>query len=168
MIAYPSNRSVFARNPQCLIPAISDMSPNADEYAGIPAPVLLFLEQIAGLLLTAGRSTPILERELAAIRAEISRRNKTEKPAIASSSPDGRGPWQLTHQREYPSAELPFLRPLSKIAGWQGIDATLVVSHIESPARAMRVARACKTMIARCSQIRTALGERYPEALRHE
>jgi hypothetical protein len=93
---------------------------------------------------------------------------RTIKNAIAAASPDGKGPWQSTHKREHPPAELPFLRPLSKIAGWQDFDTYLVVSHIETKERAQRVAQACKIMIGRCSALRTALGERFPEALRSE
>jgi hypothetical protein len=61
----------------------------------------------------------------------------------------------------FPPAEIQILRPLSKISSWDGFDAALVVSHIESRERAERIAKACKIMIGRCSQVKAALAEQF-------
>jgi hypothetical protein len=59
--------------------------------------------------------------------------------------------------------ELPFIRPIQRLAAWNGFSAEVVTSHIEHKANAETLFSACTEMIVRCRQIQERLLNRFPD-----
>jgi hypothetical protein len=59
--------------------------------------------------------------------------------------------------------EVPFIRPIQRLASWSGFNPEVVTSHIEKPENAKILFTACLTMIGRLSQVQQRLISRFPE-----
>jgi hypothetical protein len=61
-----------------------------------------------------------------------------------------------------PSRELPFVRPVERLAAWHGFSVEIIVSSVAPPS-AYTVWRACGTLADRCRQVQERLESMYPE-----
>jgi hypothetical protein len=61
-----------------------------------------------------------------------------------------------------PSRELPFVRPIERLANWSGFSVEIIVSTV-SPPSAATVYRACGTLAERCHLVQQRLASIYPE-----
>jgi len=59
--------------------------------------------------------------------------------------------------------EVPFVRPLLRLATWSGFNPEVVTSHIAERANAETLFSACTEMILRCRQIQERLAHRFPD-----
>ena len=73
----------------------------------------------AGLQIAAWRCVEAASPERGPTRSVVGRIVRTVKNAISDAQPRAKGPWQPTHKRKYPPAELPFLRPLQRLSTWK-------------------------------------------------
>jgi hypothetical protein len=66
-------------------------------------------------------------------------------------------------QREHSQRETPFLRPVARLSAYQGFDAALITSHIETLPKAWNVFLTCEEMVKRCRGVQGALAKRFPQ-----
>jgi hypothetical protein len=64
--------------------------------------------------------------------------------------------------RESPERETPFVRPIERLAAWQGFNVEVIVSTV-SPPSALTVYKACETLADRCRLVQERLLSCYPE-----
>jgi hypothetical protein len=67
-----------------------------------------------------------------------------------------------SRRRESPQRELPFLRPVERLAAWHGFSVEIIVSTVAPPS-AHTVWQACATLADRCRQVQQRLESLYPE-----
>jgi hypothetical protein len=59
--------------------------------------------------------------------------------------------------------EMPFSRPVARLAGWSGFSATIIVAGVEKLESATNLYRSCGILAERCRQVQTTLAANYPE-----
>ena len=59
--------------------------------------------------------------------------------------------------------EIPFVRPIIRLATWSGFSAEVIISHIAESSNARNLYSACSVMIGRLSQMQERLVSRFPE-----
>jgi hypothetical protein len=61
-----------------------------------------------------------------------------------------------------PEREVPFVRPVERLAAWSGFSVEIVVSNVKPPS-ALTVFKACGTLALRCKLVQERLVANYPE-----
>jgi hypothetical protein len=63
-----------------------------------------------------------------------------------------------------PEREVPFVRPVERLAAWPGFNVEVVVSGV-MPSSALILYRACDTLANRCRLVQERLAASYPELI---
>ena len=61
-----------------------------------------------------------------------------------------------------PEREMPFVRPVERLAAWSGFSVEVILSNV-SPPSAATVYKACGVLASRCNLVRDRLEATYPE-----
>jgi hypothetical protein len=69
-------------------------------------------------------------------------------------------------QPRHSDREQPFVRPVERLAAWDGFNAEIVAANVRSPS-AETLYRACGVLAARCKLVQERLAASYPELLNH-
>jgi hypothetical protein len=59
--------------------------------------------------------------------------------------------------------EVPFARPVARLAGWSGFSASIIVAGVDNPQRAAGLYRSCGILVERLRQVQNMLAATYPE-----
>jgi hypothetical protein len=63
-----------------------------------------------------------------------------------------------------PTRETPFIRPIERLAAWNGFQVEVIVSSVQ-PASIGTVWKACDVLATRCRQVQERLETLHPELL---
>jgi hypothetical protein len=146
--------------------------PAAIAYSGLPRSSLyrLLSQRVikSASLCSPGktRGVRIVDRlELDAVLSKLTKQSATSEPKF---------PWKmrmrfpkaqirgLCRSPDSPPRELPFVRPVERLAAWHGFSVEIIVSSVAPPSAAT-VWQACGTLADRCRLVQKRLEILYPE-----
>jgi hypothetical protein len=105
-----------------------------------------------------GVTQPLIARLVRVVRNALENADQHTGPARCGGFHKG-GP---KRSRESPERETPFVRPIERLAAWQGFNVEVIVSTV-SPPSALTVYKACETLADRCRLVQERLLSCYPE-----
>ena len=95
-------------------------------------------------------------------------RNALDDPDPSEDDTQGNGGYHIrcgrkrARSRTSPEREIPFIRPIERLAAWRGFNVEIVISNV-SPSSVETVYRACGAVVDRCREIQERLRTSFPE-----
>src|SRR5215472_8257059 len=109
-----------------------------------------------------GVTEPLMSRLVRVVRNALDGVDEETDDSKPNVYPDGYHKGRRKRWLTSPERERPFIRPIERLAAWEGFNVEVIVSTV-SPPSALTVYKACETLTDRCRLVQERLLSCYPE-----